>query len=73
MYEENPPAMTRSQIRSFVESSSPERIREVLDLLQKVKNRVPLSQLPQHEVAFLLDLRDHEDFFRSLADLKLQK
>lgn len=65
--------MTRSQIRTFVESSSVERIREVLDRLQKLKNRVPLSGLPQHEVAFLLDLRDHEAFFRSLADLKLQK
>lgn len=64
--------MTRSQIRAFVEGSSVERIREVLDLLQKLKNHVPPSQLPQHEVAFLLDLRDHEDFFRSLADAKLQ-
>jgi hypothetical protein len=65
--------MTRSQIRSFVENSSVERIREVLDLMQKLKNRVPLSALPQHEVAFLLDLRDHEAFFRDLADAKLQK
>jgi hypothetical protein len=48
--------MTRSQIRAFVDSSSVERIREVLDLLQK-----------------LLDLRDHEAFFRNLADAKLQK
>ena len=65
--------MTRSQIRTFVESSSVERIREVLDLLQKLKNRVPVSELPQNEVAFLLDLRDHEAFFRELADAKLQK
>jgi hypothetical protein len=65
--------MTRSQVRSFVESSSVERIREVLDLLQKLKNRVPVSELPQNEVAFLLDLRDHEAFFRQLADEKLQK
>ena len=65
--------MTRSQIRAYVEVSSVERIREVLDLLQKLKNRVPHSQLPQHEVAFLLDLRDHEAFFRGLADQKLQK
>lgn len=65
--------MTRSQIRSFVETSSVERIREVLDLLQKLKNRVPVSELPQHEVAFLLDLRDHEAFFRELADAKLQQ
>jgi hypothetical protein len=65
-------SMTRSQIRDFVETSSIERIREVLDLLQKLKRHVPVSQLPQHEVAFLLDLRDHEDFFKSLADGKLQ-
>jgi hypothetical protein len=65
--------MTPSQVRTFVESSSVERIREVLDLLQKLKNHVPASQLPQHEVAFLLDLRDHEAFFRGLADAKLQK
>jgi hypothetical protein len=63
--------MTRSQIRSFVESSSIERIREVLDLLQKVKNRVPPSQLPDKDRDFLLDLRDHEAFFRELADKKL--
>lgn len=65
--------MTRSQVRAFVEGSSVERIREVLDLLQKLKNRVPESQLPQHEVTFLKDLRDHEAFFRGLADAKLQK
>jgi hypothetical protein len=65
--------MTRSQIRTFVETSSVERIREVLDLLQKLKNRVPVSELPQHEVAFLLDLRDHEAYFRELADAKLQR
>jgi hypothetical protein len=65
--------VTRSQIRAFVESSSVERVREVLDLLQKVKNRVPPDQLPEKDRAFLLDLRDHENFFRSLADLKLQR
>lgn len=65
--------MTRSQVRAFVDASSVERIREVLDLMQKLKNKVPESQLPQHEVAFLLDLRDHEAFFRELADVKLQK
>ena len=64
--------MTRSQVRAFVEGSSVERIREVLDLMQKLKNRVPHSQLPQNELSFLLDLRDHEAFFRSLADVKLQ-
>jgi hypothetical protein len=65
--------MTRSQIRTFVETSSVERIREVLDLLQKLKNRVPQTQLPEKDRAFVLDLRDHEAFFRSLADAKLQK
>lgn len=65
--------MTRSQIRTFVESSSVERVREVLDLMQKLKNRVPPDQLPEKDRAFLLDLRDHEAFFRELADLKLQK
>jgi hypothetical protein len=65
--------MTRSQIRAFVESSSKERIREVLDLMQKLKNRVPPEQLPEKDRAFLLDLRDHEAFFRELADAKLQQ
>lgn len=65
--------MTRSQIRTFVESSSVERVREVLDLMHKLKNRVPPDQLPEKDRAFLLDLRDHEAFFRELADLKLQK
>jgi len=65
--------MTPRQVRAFVEGSSVQRIREVLDLMQKLKSRVPHSQLPQHEVAFLLDLRDHEAFFRSLADAKLQQ
>jgi hypothetical protein len=65
--------MTRSQIRAFVESSSVERIHEVLDLLQKLKNRVPPDKLPEQDRAFLLDLRDHEAFFRELADAKLQK
>ena len=64
--------MTRSQIRSFVETSSVERIREVLDLLQKLKQHLPQSKLPQHELPFLLELRDHEPFFRQLADVKLR-
>ena len=64
--------MTRSQIRQFVETSSVERVREVLDLLQKLRNHVPPEQLPAADRAFLLDLRDHEAFFRSLADEKLQ-
>jgi hypothetical protein len=37
--------MTRSQLRAFVDSSSVERIREVLELLQKLKNRVPDAKL----------------------------
>lgn len=65
--------MTRSQIRRFVEESSVERIREVLDLMQKVRNRVPPEQLPAKDREFLLDLRDHEAFFRELADAKLQQ
>lgn len=64
--------MTRSQVRALVEGSSVERIREMLDLMQKLKNRVPHSALPQHELPLLLDLRDHEAFFRELADAKLQ-
>lgn len=65
--------MTRSQIRVFVENSSVERIRQVLDLLQKLNNHVPVSQLPEKEVPFLLDLRDHQAFFRELADAKLRR
>jgi hypothetical protein len=64
--------MTRSQVRAFVESSSVERIREVLDLLQKLRNHVPPGELPEQDRAFLLDLRDHEAFFRDLADAKLE-
>lgn len=63
--------MTRNQIKTFVETSTVERIREVLDLLQKLKNRVPPDQLPEKDRAFVLDLRDHEAFFRELADAKL--
>ena len=65
--------MTRGQVRAFVESSSVERIREVLDLLQKLKNHVPPEALPAADRAFLLDLRDHEAFFRGLADAKLEQ
>lgn len=65
--------MTRSQVRAFVETSSLERIREVLDLLQKLKNHVPESQLPPHDLRFLHELRDHEPFFRELADARLRK
>ena len=65
--------MTRSQIRKFVETSSVERIREVLDLLEKLKKRVSPEQLPEKDRMFVLDLRDHEEFFRELADAKLQQ
>ncbi len=65
--------MTRSQVRAFVESSGVERIREVLDLLQKLKNHVPPEKLPERDRAFVLDLRDHEAFFRELADAKLER
>ena len=63
--------MTKSQIRAFVEESSVERIREVLNHLQALKlHRKP--EVAEAELAFLLDLRDHEAFFRALADEKLQ-
>jgi hypothetical protein len=65
--------MTRSQVRAFVEASSVERIREVLDLLQKLKNHVPPDKLPERDRAFVVDLRDHEAFFRELADARLGK
>ena len=65
--------MTRSQIRQFVETSTVERVREMLDLLQKLKNRVPPDQLPEKDRLFVQDLRDHEAFFRDLADAKLQQ
>jgi len=64
--------MTRGQIRAFVQESSVERIREVLDDLQKLRNHLPLDSFPETEQRFLLDLRDHEEFFRTLADAKLR-
>ena len=64
--------MTRGQIRAFVQESSVERVRDVLDRLQKLRNHVPLETLPEAEQRFLLDLRDHEEFFRALADAKLR-
>jgi len=54
-----------------VKQSSLERIREVLDRLQALKLHRKL-EVPEAEKAFLLDLRDHEAFFKSLADLRLQ-
>ena len=63
--------MTKSQIRAFVEEASVERMREVLDRLQALKlHRKP--EVSEAEMAFLLDLRDHEAFFRALADEKLR-
>lgn len=62
--------MTRGQIRRFVEESSVERIREVLDKLQALKRHQPIAD--EAEKAFLLDLRDHEAFFKELAGEKLQ-
>jgi hypothetical protein len=64
-------AMTKSQIRTFVEESSVERIRQVLDCLVSLKLRRKL-EVSEAEMAFLLDLRDHEAFFKTLADEKLQ-
>ena len=62
--------MTRSQVRKMVEDSSIERIREVLNRLLALKRHEPI---PESDRAFLLDLRDHEEFFRSLADARLQQ
>ena len=61
--------MTRNQIRTFVQESSIERVREVLDQLTSLKLHRPV---PESERNFLLDLRDHEAFFKELADEKLQ-
>ena len=63
--------MTKSQIRAFVEDSSVQRIREVLDCLVSLKLRRKL-EVSEAEMAFLLDLRDHDAFFKALADEKLQ-
>ena len=63
--------MTRSQIRSFVEQSSAARIRSVMNELQVLHKHVSLDHLPEDEQRFLLDLRDHEPFFRDLAGKKL--
>lgn len=64
--------MTRSQIKAFVKGASIERLREVLNGLQRLRNHVPLDSLPEAEQRFLLDLRDHEEFFRALADAQLR-
>jgi hypothetical protein len=62
--------MTRNQVRAFVQDSSVERIREVLNGLQALKMHRPIAD--EKEKRLLLDLRDHEPFFRQLADEKLQ-
>lgn len=62
--------MTRGEIRRMVEAASVERVREILDRLQALKMHHPIGD--EKEKAFLLDLRDHEAFFRELADAKLQ-
>lgn len=64
--------MTRSQIRQLVEQSDKARVRELLDGLQLLHHHKPLDHLPEAESRLLLDLRDHEAFFRGLADAKLQ-
>lgn len=61
--------MTRNQVRTFVHESSIERLREVLDQLTSLKLHRPI---PDSERNFLLDLRDHDAFFKQLADERLQ-
>lgn len=63
--------MTKGEITRFVAAASLERLRAVLDGLQKLKNHAPSSQFREDELRFLLDLRDHEAHFRMLADAKL--
>jgi len=62
--------LTRNQVRAFVQDSTIERVREALDGLQSLKAHRPIGD--EKEKAFLLDLRDHEAFFKQLADEKLQ-
>ena len=65
--------MTKSQITAFVHDSSVQRIREVLNHMEALKSHQPLHHLPEAEQRFLLDLRDHQEHFRMLADRKLQE
>jgi hypothetical protein len=53
-----------------VQDSSIERIRELLDDLLALKAHRPIAD--ERHKAFLLDLRDHEAFFKTLADEKLR-
>lgn len=62
--------MTRGDVRRLVESASVERVRELLDGLQALKAHPPIAD--ERRKAFLLDLRDHEAFFKTLADEKLR-
>jgi hypothetical protein len=58
--------MTRNHVRAFVQESSIERLREVLDQLQALKLHRPI---PERQRSFL---HDHEAFFKELAAAKLQ-
>ena len=62
--------MTRGDIRRLVQEASVERIRELLDGLQALKAHRPIAD--ERHKALLLDLRDHEAFFKTLADEKLR-
>jgi hypothetical protein len=62
--------VTRNQVRAFVQESTIQRVREALDGLQSLKAHKQIKD--EKEKAFLLDLRDHEAFFKELADEKLQ-
>jgi hypothetical protein len=53
-----------------VQEASVERVRELLDGLQALKAHRPIAD--ERYKAFLLDLRDHEAFFKTLADEKLR-
>ena len=62
--------MTRGDVRRLVQEASVQRVRELLDRLQALKAHRPIAD--EREKAFLLDLRDHEAFFKTLADDKLR-
>ena len=62
--------MTRGDVRRLVQEASIERIRGLLDRLQALKAHRPIAD--EAEKRFLLDLRDHEEFFKTLADQKLR-
>ena len=62
--------MTRGDIRRLIQEASVERIRELLDGLQALKAHRPIAE--ERRKALLLELRDHEAFFKTLADEKLR-